>query len=173
MDGKSIGLCPHGVESLRCRAWKSNAVLMSSDAPAFRGTAAHGPAALSVEKQRHRIVASAGNQQHRLENPSGPHLAPPPQKANFAKCLFKFTSGAAGVYEFAIVGLLDRFISHDQSFYISRPTVLYPTTNRLISHDQRFYTPRPTVLYPTTNGFISHDHPFYPLWEAIPAQSFD
>jgi hypothetical protein len=41
---------------------QSNAVLMSSDAPAFHGTAAHGPAALSVEKQWRRIMLSAGNQ---------------------------------------------------------------------------------------------------------------
>jgi len=53
---------------------------MSSDDPAFRGTAAHGPATLAVEKQWHRIMLSAGNQQHNLENPSGPHLAPPQNK---------------------------------------------------------------------------------------------
>jgi hypothetical protein len=53
---------------------------MSSDDPAFDGTAAHGPAALSVEKQLRRIMISVGNQQHNPENPSGPHLAPPPKK---------------------------------------------------------------------------------------------
>jgi hypothetical protein len=51
---------------------------MSSVASAFHGTAAHGPAALSVEKQRRRIMLSAGNQKQKLENPSGPHLARPP-----------------------------------------------------------------------------------------------
>ena len=98
MDGKSIGLCPQGVESLRCRAWKSNAVLMSSDAPAFRGTAAHGPAVLSVEKQRRRIMLSAGNQQHNLENPSGPHLAPPQTKSKLRQVpLQVYITGGWGI----------------------------------------------------------------------------
>ena len=52
---------------------------MPSDDPAFDGTAAHGPAPRSVEKQWRRIMLSVGNQQHNLENPSGAHLAPPPQ----------------------------------------------------------------------------------------------
>jgi hypothetical protein len=35
---------------------------MSSEDPGFDGTAAHGPAALSVEKQWRRIMLSVGDQ---------------------------------------------------------------------------------------------------------------
>jgi hypothetical protein len=51
---------------------------MPSEDPDVDGTTVQGPAVLSVEKQWRRIMLSVGNQQHNLENPSGPHLAPPP-----------------------------------------------------------------------------------------------
>ena len=44
-------LCPQGFESPRCPALQSKALLMSSEDHNFDSTAAHGPAALSVEKQ--------------------------------------------------------------------------------------------------------------------------
>jgi hypothetical protein len=63
---------------------------MPSEDPDVDGTAVQGPAVLSVEKQWRRIMLSVGNQQHNLENPSGPHLAPPtsPNK-NCAKWLLR------------------------------------------------------------------------------------
>jgi hypothetical protein len=51
---------------------------MPSEDPDVDGTAVQGSAVLSVEKQWRRIMLSVGSQQHNLENPSGPHLAPPP-----------------------------------------------------------------------------------------------
>jgi hypothetical protein len=58
----------------------SNALLMSSEDPGFDGTAAHGPAVLSVEKKLRRIMLSVGIQKQSLENPSGPQLTPPPKQ---------------------------------------------------------------------------------------------
>jgi len=51
MDKISEGLCPQGFESPCCRALQSDALLMSSEDPDFGGTAAHGPAAISVAQQ--------------------------------------------------------------------------------------------------------------------------
>ena len=53
------------------RALHSNAFMMSTEEPDFDGTAAHGPAALSVEQECRRIMLSTGNQQRKFENPLG------------------------------------------------------------------------------------------------------
>jgi hypothetical protein len=79
---------------------------MSSLASAFLGTAAHGPAAFPVEKQRRRIMLSAGNQQHKLENPSGPHLAPP-QKTKLLQVAASIAT--ASIPAASIVWLCDHF----------------------------------------------------------------
>jgi succinate dehydrogenase/fumarate reductase-like Fe-S protein len=59
---------------------------MSSEDPGFDGTAAHGPAVLSVEKKWQRIMLSAGIQKPNLEKHFRTTPKTSPKTNNFAKC---------------------------------------------------------------------------------------
>jgi hypothetical protein len=69
-------------ETQRHRALQSNAIMMSIEDPEFDGTAARGPAALSVEQQCRRIMLSTGNQQFNFEDPLGDTIVHFPCRGN-------------------------------------------------------------------------------------------
>ena len=89
MDKNSIGLCLQGFESLRCLALHSNHLLISSENPGFDGTAAHGPAVLSVEKKLRRIMLCVGFQKQNLEKPFRTKPNTTPKTNSFAKWVLR------------------------------------------------------------------------------------
>ena len=62
---------------------------MSSENPGFDGTAAHGPAVLSVEKKLRRIMLSVGVQKQNLEKPIRTTPNTSPKTNSFAKWVIR------------------------------------------------------------------------------------